>query len=106
MDQEDELEWLKRQIDSYKALARQLRDDETARLIEELVSRLEQRLNAKLNQAGRRHRHGRSGSAVLLLPAWVVLGQRPRCHHSRRSRASRSIPPTVPRLSKATPAAT
>jgi hypothetical protein len=49
MNQEDELEWLKRQIDRYKALARQIRDDEAARLIEELVSKLEQRLNAKLN---------------------------------------------------------
>jgi hypothetical protein len=49
MNQEDEVEWLKRQIDRYKALARQIRDDETARLIRELVSKLEKRLNAKLN---------------------------------------------------------
>jgi hypothetical protein len=49
MDQEDESEWLKEQIDRYKALARQIRDDEAARIIQELVSKLEQRLNAKLN---------------------------------------------------------
>jgi RNA binding exosome subunit len=49
MHHEDELEWLKRQIDRYKALARQIRDDEAARLIRELVSKLEQRLHAKLN---------------------------------------------------------
>ena len=49
MHQEDELEWLKEQIDRYKALARRIRDDETARLIQELVSKLEQRFNAKLN---------------------------------------------------------
>jgi hypothetical protein len=49
MDHEDELEWLKRRIDRYKALARQIRDDETARVIQDLVSKLERRLNAKLN---------------------------------------------------------
>jgi hypothetical protein len=49
MNHEDEWEWLKRQIDRYKALARQIMDDETARLIQDLVSKLEQRLNAKLN---------------------------------------------------------
>jgi len=32
-----------------QALARQIRDDETARLIQGLVSKLEKRLNAKLN---------------------------------------------------------
>jgi hypothetical protein len=49
MDQEDELEWLKRKIERYRALARQITDDETARLIQELVSELEQRLRAKLH---------------------------------------------------------
>jgi rubrerythrin len=49
MDQEDELERLKRTIDRYKALAQKITDEETARLIQELVSELEQRLRAKLN---------------------------------------------------------
>jgi hypothetical protein len=49
MNDEDELEWLKRKIERYKALARQIKDEETVRLIEGLVSKLEQELNAKLN---------------------------------------------------------
>ena len=49
MKQEDETEWLKRQIDRYKALAGRIRDDETAQIIQDLVSKLEPRLNAKLN---------------------------------------------------------
>jgi rubrerythrin len=49
MDQEDELERLKRTIDRYKALAQKITDEETARLIQGLVSELEQRLRAKLH---------------------------------------------------------